>query len=152
MYRHFPQGFKSQVIRMIIFTYPKEWNSLEWCNNYDNKKFFLSLISDLKKNFEQPPYSISVELDKQTELRCLPPLGVPPPKVYWLRNGAVLEPDTNIIISTEGHLLISQARFQDTANYTCVAENIAAKRFSDSVVVKVVGKFEFVFFFSIICF
>lgn len=70
-------------------------------------------------------------------------MGVPTPKVYWLKNGAVLEPDTNIIISTEGHLLISQARFQDTANYTCVAENFAAKRFSDSVIVKVVGEFIF---------
>ena len=44
----------------------------------------------MKKNFEQPPYPISVELDKQTELRCLPPLGVPTPKVYWLKNGAAL--------------------------------------------------------------
>lgn len=102
--------------------------------------FFSLIFSDLKKTFEQPPYSVNVEMNHQTELRCLPPQGIPPPQVYWLKNGAVLEPDSNIIISSEGHLIISEARFQDTANYTCVAENIANKRFSDSVLLKVVGK------------
>ena len=97
-------------------------------------------FSDLKKQFESPPYSQSVEVDHQAELRCHPPAGVPPPRVYWLRNGATLEPDTNIIVSSEGHLLVSQARLQDTANYTCVAENIAARRISDPALLTVFGK------------
>ncbi|EEB14016.1 netrin receptor unc5, putative [Pediculus humanus corporis] len=95
---------------------------------------------DLKKNFEQSPYSVNVEMEHQTQLRCIPPQGIPPPKVYWLKNGAVLEPDSNIIISSEGHLIFSEARFQDTANYTCVAENLANKRFSDSALLKVIGR------------
>lgn len=75
------------------------------------------------------------------EMRCIPPAGVPPAKVYWLRNNVPLEQgDTNIILSNEGHLLISQARLQDTANYTCVAENIAAKRQSDPAMLTVYGK------------
>ncbi|KAK6643458.1 hypothetical protein RUM43_004963 [Polyplax serrata] len=99
-------------------------------------------LRHLKKSFEQSPYSVNVEMSHQIQLRCLPPQGVPPPQVYWLKNGAVLEPDSNIIVSSEGHLIISEARFQDTANYTCVAENIANKRLSDSALLKVI---EFLF-------
>ncbi|XP_046664969.1 netrin receptor UNC5C-like isoform X2 [Homalodisca vitripennis] len=94
-------------------------------------------VAYLKKHFEVPPYSQSVEMDHQAELRCHAPPGVPPPQIYWLRNGLPLETDTNVIVSSEGHLLISQARLQDTANYTCVAENIAAKRISDPALLTV---------------
>jgi netrin receptor unc-5 len=82
----------------------------------------------MKKTFEESPVSTRVEMGHQMELRCVPPAGVPPPRVYWLQGGQPLQPDTSILVSTEGHLLIGQARAQDTNNYTCVAENIAAKR------------------------
>lgn len=36
-----------------------------------------------------------MELNQQTELRCLPPAGVPPPRVYWLRNGVPLDTATD---------------------------------------------------------
>lgn len=52
-----------------------------------------------------------------------------------------IEPDNNMIVSSEGNLLIGQARLQDTANYTCVAENVAAKRLSDPALLTVYGKF-----------
>lgn len=94
-------------------------------------------VAYLKKQFDSPPYSQNVEMDRQVQIRCHPPPGVPPPQVYWLKNGLPLEPDTNVIVSTEGHLLVSQARLQDTANYTCVAENIAAKRISDPALLTV---------------
>ncbi|GLH00562.1 uncharacterized protein GBIM_06905, partial [Gryllus bimaculatus] len=85
----------------------------------------------LKKQFDAPPYAQQVQLEQQAEVRCHPPPGVPPPRVYWLRNGVPLEPDTNLIVSSEGHLLVGQARLQDTANYSCVAENVAARRVSE---------------------
>ncbi|XP_068082848.1 netrin receptor UNC5C isoform X3 [Anabrus simplex] len=88
-------------------------------------------VAYLKKQFDSPPYAQQVELERQAEIRCHPPPGVPPPRVYWLRNGVPLEPDTNLIVSSEGHLLVGQARLQDTANYTCVAENVAARRVSE---------------------
>uniref|UniRef100_A0A1B6BY64 Netrin receptor UNC5 n=1 Tax=Clastoptera arizonana TaxID=38151 RepID=A0A1B6BY64_9HEMI len=94
-------------------------------------------VAYLKKQFEEPPYPTSIEMDREVEMRCHPPAGVPTPQVYWLRNGLPLEPDTSVIVSSEGHLLISQARLQDTANYTCVAENIAAKRISDPALLTV---------------
>ncbi|XP_043271876.1 netrin receptor UNC5B-like isoform X2 [Venturia canescens] len=88
-------------------------------------------VAYLKKQYESPPYSVSVEAGQGTELRCLPPVGVPPPRVYWLRNGANLDTDADtLFVSSEGHLLLGQAKLSHQANYTCVAENIAAKRMS----------------------
>ena len=39
------------------------------------------LLPDLRKEFEVPPYSQSVELGSQIELRCHPPQGKPKPRV-----------------------------------------------------------------------
>lgn len=94
-------------------------------------------ISYLKKQFEFAPASQNVEIDRQVELRCIPPVGFPPPQIYWLKNGVPLETDTSTIVSSEGHLILAQARLQDTANYTCVAENYAGKRTSDPALVTV---------------
>lgn len=107
---------------------------------YDVNKPFSS-FSDLKKQFEVNPTSTRVEIGHQTELRCVPPAGLPPPRIYWLRGGQPLQSDTSVIVSSEGHLLISQARVQDSGNYTCVAENIAAKRMASSAQITVYGKF-----------
>nr|XP_023019468.1 netrin receptor unc-5 homolog [Leptinotarsa decemlineata] len=83
----------------------------------------------LKKQFEVNPESKHmVEIGHQVDLKCMPPVGMPPPRVYWLRGNQILQPDTDVLVTSEGHLLIGQARPQDNGNYTCVAENIAAKR------------------------
>lgn len=76
------------------------------------------------------------------ELRCVPPSGVPPPRIYWLRDNQQLLPDTDVLVSSEGHLLIGQARPQDTGNYTCVAENIASKRTAAPAQITVYGKWK----------
>lgn len=102
-------------------------------------------FTDLKKQFEVNPVSTKVEIGQQMELRCVPPVGLPPPRIYWLRGGQPLQTDTSILVSSEGHLLIGQARTQDTGNYTCVAENIAAKRTATSAFIRVYGKFFFEF-------
>lgn len=98
----------------------------------------------MKKQFESPPYSVSVEAGHSTELRCLAPLGVPPPRVYWLRNNVPVDADSDtLLVSSEGHLLVGQAKLSHQANYTCVAENIAAKRLSDPVSLTVYRKIEY---------
>lgn len=86
------------------------------------------------------PDSTRVEIGHQTELRCVPPVGLPPPRISWLRNGQPLQTDTSILVTSEGHLLISQARVQDTGNYTCVAENIVAKRQATPAQIAVYGE------------
>ncbi|XP_046393802.1 netrin receptor UNC5B isoform X2 [Ischnura elegans] len=126
-------------------------------------------VAYLKKQFDSPPYSQSVKLGGQAELRCLAPPGVPAPRVFWLRDapspsapllsppaspplpqeappsdgtaaegewkggGVVVDPskDPNFIVSSEGHLLLVQARLSDAANYTCVAESVVGRRMSE---------------------
>lgn len=120
---------------------------------------------DLKKHFLSPPYSLSVEVGRNAELRCSPPLGVPTPKVYWLRNGSPLETtaagaasassdaDPNeatasgFVQSADGHLLLGEAELRHQGNYSCVAENLAARRVSEPAVLTIYGE---QFFFELI--
>lgn len=86
-------------------------------------------------------------------------MGVPLPKVYWLRNGSPLEttttaasgaseangPDdvssaTSFVQSADGHLLLGEAELKHQGNYSCVAENLAARRVSEPAVLTVYGE------------
>ena len=49
------------------------------------------------------------------------------------------EPADPVLVSSEGHLLVGQARLAHQANYTCVAENVAAKRTSEPASITVYG-------------
>ena len=74
-------------------------------------------------------------------------MGVPPPRVYWLRNNVPVDTESDtLLVSSEGHLLVGQAKLSHQANYTCVAENIAAKRLSEPVSLTVYGEFLVQFF------
>ena len=100
------------------------------------------LFPDLKKHFEVPPYSQQVALGSQVQMRCHPPKGKPAPTIKWLQNGSPISPltDKNFIITGEGHLIVVNATLADTANYTCVAENVATKRLSAPATINVYGK------------
>jgi hypothetical protein len=101
------------------------------------------IFSDLRSSFETPPYSQQIQLGSQAVLRCHPPKGVPEASVAeWLKDGAMVDQttDPNFIHSSDGHLLIIQARMEDSANYTCVARNSAGlERISPSATIKVYG-------------
>ena len=81
------------------------------------------------------------------EMRCHPPKGRPAPAISWLQNDRPIDPtsDKNFIVTGEGHLIVVAARLSDTNNYTCVAENVASKRFSDPATITVYGKPNFCF-------
>lgn len=100
--------------------------------------FFL----DLKKHFENQPMGTHIEIEGQISLQCLPPEGVPPPEIIWLKNGEVIDTakDSNFIISNEGNLLLSVVRLADMGNYTCVARNPAGSRYSETATLTVYGK------------
>lgn len=84
-----------------------------------------------------------MELNSQTELRCIPPDGAPRTVITWIRDGRTIDPkrDPNFIITTDGHLLIAQTRLSDMGNYSCVAENIANRRMSEPALLTVYGEF-----------
>ena len=85
-------------------------------------------------------------------MRCHPPKGKPTPMVTWLKNGSpvrVRERESgsgnggNLLVTGAGHLIVVKTRWADAANYSCVAENVAARRVSHTAPLTVYGKINF---------
>uniref|UniRef100_A0A480PJG6 Hemicentin-1 n=3 Tax=Sus scrofa TaxID=9823 RepID=A0A480PJG6_PIG len=65
--------------------------------------------------------------NRQVTLECKSD-AVPPPVITWLKNGERLQATPRVRILSGGrYLQINNADLGDTANYTCVASNIAGK-------------------------
>ena len=78
---------------------------------------------------------------KSIQLLCRPPRGDPDPKVYWERDGVRVDTsDRHFLQTVDGSLIINTALMSDTGNYTCIAENIAGRRKSETASVTVYGR------------
>lgn len=85
------------------------------------------------------PTALSVAELHEAVLQCSPPAGAPAPRVSWLREGGPLSLPDGARVSPDGWLRLSRARVHDSANYSCVAENLAGRRVSEPVSLKVYG-------------
>lgn len=87
-------------------------------------------IAYLKSDFEEEPHNENKLVGESIEINCVAPAGAPKPKVSWLKDGQLLDPDEegNIMIDYKGSLVIRVARLKDSGKYTCMAENIIATR------------------------
>ncbi|XP_077977267.1 protein sax-3-like [Glandiceps talaboti] len=98
-------------------------------------------LAYLGRHFEREPLSGNVEIGSSFQMMCRPPQGYPEPMLYWDKDGKLInvEEDPNFFITTDGSLIISQARLADTGNYTCGAGNMAGIRRSDTAELNVYG-------------
>ncbi|CAB3378154.1 Hypothetical predicted protein [Cloeon dipterum] len=73
----------------------------------------------------QPNLPAVVAEKSEFEVTCLPPKGVPKPRVWWKAPNDHVISDSGPVRVDETRLIIDSARLEHAGNYTCVAENLA---------------------------
>jgi len=86
-------------------------------------------IAYFKTEFSEEPYDKNEQVGQSVELVCVPPDGLPAPKISWLKDGNLIPTDgTNTLINYNGNLIIRAARLQDSGEYVCMAQNMIDTR------------------------
>lgn len=132
---------EQDITRSQIEEHKKSSSEAYWCicqgwsfsgETVISRKAYVKL-AQIGQNFVWEPMTTTGLVGKSVEIRCIPPEGDPKPNIYWLKNGIAMDKtNKRVFLSHEGSLLVNDVRLSDSANYTCVAENLAGKRVSDS--------------------
>ncbi|ESO83263.1 hypothetical protein LOTGIDRAFT_236713 [Lottia gigantea] len=88
----------------------------------------------IKKRFQKNPVDLSTMEGMMAALPCTPPEALPRPTVHWLFNGKRLDSKlgTNIVQPDDNSLVFVNPTQDLAGDYTCVAENVAGKRTSNT--------------------
>ncbi|CAI2730960.1 unnamed protein product [Schistosoma spindalis] len=113
----------------------------------------------ISSQFKQIPVDKTVHEGDKVVMECIPPIGLPEVKVYWLKNNHLIsaqngvkpknnitvinEFKSNIEISIDGSLHINPVTIKDSGTYTCVASNIAGEQVSPSAYLMVKSRTRF---------
>ncbi|KAK2835266.1 hypothetical protein Q5P01_015750 [Channa striata] len=93
----------------------------------DDKQFLVRVHVPPNIVGESTPQDVSVLQNRQVTLECKSD-AVPPPTLTWLKETQPLQPSARVRVLSGGrYLQINMAELGDTAQYTCVAVNIAGK-------------------------
>ncbi|CAH8583393.1 unnamed protein product [Schistosoma rodhaini] len=102
----------------------------------------------LNFEFNLNPSDTEANEGTSVTLECLPPKGLPKPKISWIKdNKTVISQDkvqnlhgldfSNLRIMPNGSLRIHPANIKDTGNYICVAMNPIGQRLSQSAYLRI---------------
>ncbi|XP_028259472.1 hemicentin-1 [Parambassis ranga] len=93
----------------------------------DDKEFLVRVHVPPNIAGESTPQDVSVLQNRQVTLECKSD-AVPPPTLTWLKDGKPLQATARVrILSAGRYLQINVAELSDSAQYICVASNIAGK-------------------------
>ena len=100
----------------------------------------------MRDEFRAVPRDTSVLLGESLVLECSPPKGQPEPVVKWNKDGESIDltSDKRLKIDPSGNLVIYDVEKRDAGRYQCSAENVASRRVSKPVKVRVMEAPEFV--------
>ncbi|KAA0199792.1 Roundabout 1 [Fasciolopsis buskii] len=142
--QHYGRLMVSNPIKNKIYSfYCNASNSAGWTISQPPVKGGLAY---LETTFRQNPIDKSVHQGDRVLLECIPPAGIPEPRMAWFRsrslvalqNGFPRQLNSTLVslshvqMTDAGNLQISAANLADAGEYTCVAANIAGEQRSIS--------------------
>ncbi|KAJ0032742.1 hypothetical protein NQD34_002823 [Periophthalmus magnuspinnatus] len=87
-----------------------------------------NLTVNVAPTIKESPTAVSVHIKQPAVLECIVE-GVPPPRVTWRKNGAILSGNSpRYMFKEDGSLRIHSAQVSDTGRYLCMATNPAGSQ------------------------